>query len=139
MNFLIFLFVCVAASNSVSLDGVLPQIEAAENLTDLPKGAMDGSPDLVTEDDTTAVPDAALLGRQNYINDEDILVVEEEQNTTASTSDWVDQGCTGENEYYNQCGPRCVQTCAFQPRVGIRNTRAVCESILSGSCHPGKP
>ena len=41
-----------------------------------------------------------------------------------------------DNELYMQCGPRCYQTCAFQPRNGGgRRTRAVCEGSMT--CQPG--
>ncbi|CAO1416082.1 unnamed protein product [Diamesa serratosioi] len=41
-----------------------------------------------------------------------------------------------DNELYLECGPRCYQTCAFQPRNGGgRRTKAVCEGSVS--CQPG--
>lgn len=41
-----------------------------------------------------------------------------------------------DNEVYTECGPRCYQTCAFQPRNGGgRRARSVCEG--TSSCQTG--
>ncbi|KAL7034704.1 hypothetical protein ACKWTF_008066 [Chironomus riparius] len=83
----------------------------------------------VLPESVTSIPE--MQGRQ----DEDYEVIEESVSST--TEHWTTQGCSHANEYYNACGPRCQQTCSFQQRISGGNTRAICESIFSGSCHPG--
>lgn len=134
MKFLILFFVC-GALGDVTLEEILPQIEP-ETLTDLPKEIMDGDPQFVQDEVTTMIDiETVQLGRQNEVEEEVGEVVEENETVTPH---WTEQGCPKSHESYNKCGPRCVQTCSFQPRVNGRNTRAVCDSIFSGSCHPGE-
>lgn len=132
MIIFILCLVPLACGTEISLNGVLPQ---SESLFEIPKEAMDGDPHLIQEDVTSA--NTVPQGRQNEEDDED----DEPATTvhaTTTTQHWSEKGCTGDNEYYNACGPRCYQTCSFQQRVNGRNTRAVCESIFAGSCHAGK-
>lgn len=55
-----------------------------------------------------------------------------------TTTAGVDGVCTEANTEWNACGPRCAQTCAYQPR-GARKSRAVCESLLiaPSGCYKG--
>lgn len=129
MNLFIFCVICGAFANKISKNEVLSE---SESLVDVPKDALGGDPNLFEEDVTvTAIPE--MQGRQ----DEDYDVVEESESST-TTEHWTTQGCSHANEHYNACGPRCQQTCSFQQRISGGNTRAICESIFSGSCHPGK-
>lgn len=128
MIIFILCLVPFAFGTEISLKGVFPE---AQDLIDIPKEALDGDPQLIQEDVTT-VANTDLQGRQNEAEYDETTISE------STTQHWTEQGCTGANEYYNACGPRCYQTCSFQPRVNGRNTRAVCESIFSGSCHAGK-
>jgi len=129
MNFFFFCLICGAFANEISINGVLPE---SESLVDVPKDALGGDPNLFQEDVTvTAIPD--IQGRQD--EDYDVVVEESESSTTEH---WTTQGCSVAHEYYNACGPRCQQTCSFQQRISGGNTRAICESIFSGSCHAGE-
>ncbi|XP_070499771.1 serine protease inhibitor swm-1-like [Chironomus tepperi] len=128
MNFFILCLVCGTLANEISINGIIPQ---SESIVDVPKDALGGDPNLFQEETTVAViPD--IQGRQD--EDYDAVVEESEVSTTENLAT---QGCNKANEYYNACGPRCQQTCSFQQRISGGNTRAICESIFSGSCHPG--
>lgn len=127
---LLFLFCGVLGEPPVRT--VLPILEP-ETATDLPRGnAADF--DVVT-----------IQSRQNEVEDDlegggleetstDLPVSESSSSTT--TEHFTQLACTGTNMEYNMCGPRCYQTCAFQPR-GTRSSRAVCESPSSSGCHAG--
>jgi hypothetical protein len=132
VHFLILLFL----TSSVIGDGItVPQLEL-ESITDLPKEALDGNPQFAQqEEDTTISINALMQARQG----EDVDYGEENANElpSSSTEHWSTQGCIGAHEYFNSCGPRCVQTCTFQPKARGRGARAACESIFSGSCHAG--
>lgn len=111
MKFLIFFLI-----NGVlgELTTVLPELEP-DPLTDLPDGAMEDS----------AVDAVTLQARDNELESE----VE---------SSVIDEACPEENMEWMTCGPRCYQTCAFQPR-GAKEGRAVCEPVANAQagCYPG--
>lgn len=125
---LLFLFCGVLGELPVRT--VLPILEP-ETATDLPRGnAADF--DVVT-----------IKSRQNEVEgfDEtstDLPVDESSSSTIISTTTehFTQLACTGTNVEWNTCGPRCYQTCAFQPR-GTRSSRAVCESPSLSGCHAG--
>jgi hypothetical protein len=130
-------------TSSVFADGiVVPQLEL-ESITDLPKEALDGDPIFVQQEDdaTTVIVDALIKARQgeniDYEEEDESVNVVTPSTSKTTTEHWSTKGCTGANEYFNSCGPRCVQTCTFQPRAHGRTARAACESIFSGSCHAG--
>lgn len=132
-----FVVSLLLASSVFGDDIVLaPQLEP-ESITDLPKEALNGNPIFAQqEEDSTMTVDALIQARQGEVADDEDTV-EENEVPASSTEHWSTQGCTGAHEYYNSCGPRCVQTCMFQPKAHGRTARAACESIFSGSCHAG--
>lgn len=93
---------------------VPPELEI-DSLTDLPDGAIEDF----------AVNAVTVQARDNELESE----VE---------SSVVDEACPEDNMEWQPCGPRCYQTCAFQPR-GAKQGRAVCESIANAQagCYPG--
>ncbi|KAG5682388.1 hypothetical protein PVAND_011741 [Polypedilum vanderplanki] len=114
---------------------ILPQLEP-ESITDLPKEALDGNPQFAQQDEETTIGiDILMQARQG--ENVDYEGDTENELPASSTEHWSTQGCTKPNEYFNSCGPRCVQTCMFQPRANGRTSRAACESIFSGNCNAG--
>lgn len=111
MKFLIFFLI---GGIFGELTTVLPELEP-ETLTDLPYG---------TVEDFAGVA-VTLQARDNELESE----VE---------SSVTDDACQEENMEWVGCGPRCYQTCAFQPR-GARQGRAVCELVTNSQagCYPG--
>lgn len=130
---ILFLFSGVLAQLPVTT--VVPVL-MPETLTDLPQAAIE---------DFGAVTERP---RENEIEAEKEIKAEE-----VSTVSYVDEGtststvaatttahftqlaCTDENMEWNSCGPRCYQTCAFQPRATQRRSRAVCETMTASGCH----
>lgn len=127
MKFLIlFLFCGVLCEFPVPT--VLPVLEP-ETLTDLPREAIKDF-----EDVTVRI-------RQNDVEselaEEDAVALKGDENISTTTVHFTEAACTGEHMEWNSCGPRCYQTCAFQPR-GVRRARAVCEpSSVTTGCYPG--
>lgn len=111
MRILIF---CLIGGIFGELTTVLPELEP-DSLTDLPYSSTEGFDGNVV----------TLLARDNELESE------EESSVT-------DAACPEDNMEWVTCGPRCYQTCAFQPR-GAKEGRAVCESVASaqGGCYPG--
>lgn len=108
MKFLIFLLIGGVLCEQTT---VLPELES-DSLTDLPYGAIEDF----------AVDAVTLQARDNELESE----VE---------SSMIDEACPEENMEWVSCGPRCYQTCAFQPR----GARAVCEPVTNAQagCYPG--
>lgn len=119
----ILIFVCGAFAD-VSVPTQLPLL-VPETLTDLPYGSIEDF-DSVT-----------MQARQNEIEGEVQLEAETEAPVSTTTVHFTKLACTGDNYEWNSCGPRCYQTCVFQPRENIRAAKAVCESATSTGCHPG--
>lgn len=132
MKFLILFFLSgVLCELPVATD--LPILEP-ETLTDLPG-------EQIHDFGGVTVP-----VRQNdlevELDKEEAVVIDEGAISIATiettTVHFTQEACTGENMEWNTCGPRCYQTCAFQPRGIGREKRSVCEvnPALSG-CYPG--
>lgn len=141
MKFLIlFLFCGVFCEDPVST--VLPSM-VSETVTDLPRNPVkdflvvpmksrdkDLEASVEVKADTTW---PALITVYEQSSDDEPT---SEKNST-STDPTSEESCSDENMEWNSCGPRCAQTCAFQPR-GVRKTRAVCEPLLtSNGCYKG--
>lgn len=104
-------------------DLIIPSLEP-ETLTDLPFGAVE---DFISVTDTNIEEEANEVAS---IDDSSSLIL------STTTPHFLEMACDKENMEWNTCGPRCYQTCAFQPR-GVRRTRAVCEATMPTGCRPG--
>lgn len=136
MKFLILLLVCDVLSESPT--GGLTDLPSADTKlkADLPRAAdgvrgveIDSSPKIADEDVRSEETDT-VVSRQNEIE------AETEEAVTTTTVHFTDLACTEQHMEWLSCGPRCYQTCAFQPR-GVRQTRAVCENVVSTGCYVG--
>jgi hypothetical protein len=129
---ILFLSYGIYAETSSGISTVLPILEP-ETLTDLPKEAIDDF-ERVT-----------IQARQNEVEEEleieaeltdEPVVTSSTTETTTTTAHFTQLACTGQHMEWNSCGPRCYQTCAFQPQ-DVRRSRAVCETPNSSGCHAG--
>jgi hypothetical protein len=133
MKILITFLIC-GVFGEVPVTTVLPKLEP-ETLTDLPM-----------KDIAEFEAGVTMKPRQNDVDYEikvdEIEVISEENSSEPSstvsttTLHFTQMACTGEHMEWNTCGPRCYQTCAFQPR-GSRQSRAICESASTTNCYPG--
>ncbi|CAO1414017.1 unnamed protein product [Diamesa tonsa] len=102
----------------------------SKSLTDLPRNKADSF------QATLEVTESLLedLTERSTLNEVDVKLNDDYKEETLTFAPLI-ANCS-DNELYMQCGPRCYQTCAFQPRNGGgRRTRAVCEGNIS--CQPG--
>lgn len=140
MKFLIFFLFCgvfceLPVPSVLPVSTVLPVLEL-ETLTDLPR-------ELIKD-----FAEGIVLTRGNDVESDleveaDEVVTEEsndgvtQSSITTTTESFLENACTEANMEWNTCGPRCYQTCAFQPR-GVRQSRAVCEFTMTASgCYVG--
>lgn len=103
----------------------------SKSLTDLPRNKADSF------QATLEVTESLLeqLTERSTLNETEVKQNNVDNTDENFTFAPLPSNCS-ENELYMQCGPRCYQTCAFQPRNGGgRRTRAVCEANMS--CQPG--
>lgn len=122
MKFLILLLVCDVLSQSPTASVTDLPVADTTSKADLPRAAVE-----IDDSPKTAA-------RQNEIEAE--AETEEPEPVSSSTLHFTDLACTEPNMEWLSCGPRCYQTCAFQPR-GVRKTRAVCENVSSTGCYVG--
>jgi hypothetical protein len=129
MKILILLLVC-GAFGELPVTTMLPELEP-ETLTDLPKEKVVNFEAGVT-----------MKSRQNdldyeiEVSSDDDPPVEAVSQSVSTTVHFTQMACTDDNMEWNSCGPRCYQTCAFQPR-GSRQSRAICELASTTNCYPG--
>ena len=98
----------------------------SKSLVDSPKSNVE-SLDATLEETESILEDQT---KSSTLKEIEVKQTLEEMLTFAPLSNCSD------NELYMECGPRCYQTCAFQPRNGGgRRTRAVCGAGMS--CQPG--
>jgi hypothetical protein len=126
MKFLILFLFC----------GVLGELPVTTILPELEPDPSNG-----TVKDLKAV--LTMQAKQSNVDYENDISTDspDEENLLASTTSsttihFTQLACTGQHMEWNSCGPRCYQTCAFQPR-GSRVSRAICESASSTNCYPG--
>jgi Trypsin Inhibitor like cysteine rich domain len=96
-------------------------------------------PDVVVAETKTGVEVAdvkpeTVVARQNELEYEVEAETPGPDFLSTSTVHFTQMACTQENMEWNSCGPRCYQTCAFQPR-GVRKSRAVCETASATGCY----
>lgn len=140
MKFLILFLFCGALCQ-VPVPTMLPAL-VPETLTDLSREPMEDFDEIkkkAGEDDL----ESNVEVKADSTWPAQITVYEELRDDEAShdkspSSDSVtEEACIDENMEWNSCGPRCSQTCAFQPR-GVRKSRAICEPLLtSNGCYKG--
>lgn len=109
-------------------DEKVPSLEP-ETLTDLPIGAAEDFFSLTLNDEDIEI-EANEVTTDAPITDPSVTI------TSTTTLHFLEAACDDKNMEWNTCGPRCYQTCAFQPR-GVRRTRAVCETTMPTGCRPG--
>lgn len=139
---------CSAAQCDIYKPTIPPEL-VPETLTDLPRGAIDDFEQATTvessdEVDSVTIPNEGMA-RQNEVEFE--INAMQQQSTVASLSrdnlstaeypEHLGDPCPEEHFVWNACGPRCYQTCAFQPKSGDRLSRAVCEAANENNCHTG--
>lgn len=109
----------------LDLDVMIPSLQP-ETLTDLPIADVE---DFIatTEKDTEIEIDEG---------NEVAPIADSTTTVSTTTLHFLEMACDDKNMEWNTCGPRCYQTCAFQPR-GVRRTRAVCEANFPTGCRPG--
>ena len=122
MKFLIFFLTCgVLCESSQKTDMLGKELETLSSLPNF----IEVATEIITP-----------KTRQNDVDAESESLEMELGASETSTPHFTELACTEENTEYNPCGPRCYQTCAFQPK-GARQARAVCESASSNGCYPG--
>lgn len=137
MKILILLLIsCVFGE--VPVTTVKPELEP-ETLTDLPMEKIADFEAGVTMKSRKNDIDYEI--KVDEISVEEVLANENQQiqevsTTSTTTLHFTQMACDGEHMEWNSCGPRCYQTCAFQPR-GSRQSRAICESASTSNCYPG--
>lgn len=126
MKFLVLILVC----------GVFCELPVT---TVLPELQPETSTDLLMVKTGEFNAGVTMQPRQNDV-DYEIQVPDEnvpvEETVSTTTLHFTQMACTVDHQEWMACGPRCYQTCAFQPR-GSRVSRAICENALVSNCYPG--
>lgn len=124
MKCLILFMVC-SVLGELPVTTILPELEP-ETLTDLPKEAIEDFKEGVT-----------MQARQSYVEDDNEISTDlPAEEVSSTTVHFTQMACLEDHMVWSSCGPRCYQTCAFQPR-GSRRSRAICESVVSTNCYAG--
>lgn len=150
MKFLILFLFCgvfceLPVPSELPVSTVLPVLEP-ETLTDLPRELAEDFGGVVGQNrDNDLVSNFEIeVGGDEVETDGPIAAVPEgpsdgitQSSVSTTTAHFLENACTEANMEWNTCGPRCYQTCAFQPR-GVRRSRAVCEVATTASgCFTG--
>lgn len=94
--------------------------------------------DFITTTEVT-VPENDVLSDEIPVDN--INLLRQSDNDAAnesSTVHFTELACTKDNMEWLSCGPRCYQTCGFQPRdAKQRKSRAVCVSSNESGCYTG--
>lgn len=90
----------------------------------------------IPENDVSRNDDDVPVNHVNFLRQSDIV---DSESTTVHFSELA---CTRDNMEWLACGPRCYQTCGFQPRDGRevaleRKSRAYCASSNDTGCYAG--
>lgn len=132
----LILFLFCGVLGELPVPTVLPILEP-ETLTDLPRSDV-GEFDVATGQSRQNEVEGDL-GVEMVDEPTDVPEVDEDPSSTTfatTTAHFTELACSGSHMEWNSCGPRCYQTCAFQPR-GRRSSRAVCEMASLSGCHAG--
>lgn len=132
MKLLIIFLIC-GVYGELPVTTVLPELRP-ETLTDLPKETVGNFGAEMTMQPRQN--DVEYLIEIGDSSDEQSPVEEVSPSAPTTTLHFTLMACTGDHMQWMSCGPRCFQTCAFQPR-GSRQSRAICASASSTNCYPG--
>ena len=123
MIFLVLILVC-GVFCEFPVTTVLPELQP-ETLTTKETGELNAG--------VTMKPRQNDVDYEIQVSDENVHV---EETISTTTLHFTQMACTIDHQEWMSCGPRCYQTCAFQPR-GSRVSRAICEVASVSNCYPG--
>lgn len=86
-----------------------------------------------------AVPENDVSNDEIPVDHINFLRQSDTADSESSTAHFTELACTRDNMEWLSCGPRCYQTCGFQPRDAKqqRKSRAVCASSNDTGCYAG--